>query len=89
MERIPESTCLRGALSREATVSRLSEAGFAVRTWRDRSHVLKEFVARMVFSYGSAARFWEALLGGGTPCREMVAQTRPGYFLVVAERLPS
>jgi len=89
MERIPESTCLRGALSREATVSRLSEAGFFVHTWRDRSHVLKEFVARMVFSYGSAARFWEALLGGGTPCREMVAQARPGYFLVVAERLPS
>ncbi len=89
MERIPESTCLRGALSREATVSRLSGAGFFVRTWRDRSHVLKEFVARMVFSYGSAARFWEALLGR----RDAVSRDgRAGssrLLPVVAERLPS
>ncbi|NLE75079.1 MAG: methyltransferase domain-containing protein [Actinobacteria bacterium] len=87
VERTSANTCLCGAVNEEVTISRLRDAGFSVRVWRDCSHALKVFIARMIFSYGSAARFWKAALGDGAPCREAIAAVRPGYFLLVAERV--
>jgi len=82
---VPSASCLRGAAGRETVESMLERAGFTVLVWRDRSDALKVFMARMVFAYGSAADFWQAVLGADRRGTESIAVARPGYYLLMAE----
>ncbi len=88
LDSLPPATCLRGAVGKDDMLALLEEAGFAVRVWRDCSEVLRAFTASLVFSYGSAASFWHAVLGPGESLRDRVALARPGYCLLIAEARP-
>jgi arsenite methyltransferase len=83
---LPPDTCLHGAVGREAMLAMVEEAGFTVQAWLDRSAVLKAFVARMVFAYGTRERFWNALVDGADGCEQSVQDARPGYYTLVAVR---
>lgn len=83
---LPAGACLRGALGREATLALYEQAGFTVLAWRDRSDTLKALMASLIFAYGSTSAFWDAALGPDMGLRKAVADAKPGYYLVVAER---
>jgi arsenite methyltransferase len=91
----PAVTCLRGAVGKEETMDLLRQSGFAVKLWEDRSDALKELMASVILSYGSAADFWKATLGeeeGDVDLESLsrrIAGARPGYYLLVAEAVPS
>lgn len=60
-----------------------AEAGFVVERFEDRSDVLKAWVARFVFEYGSL----DALAGGGCGLDvDAVRREAPGYCVLIAER---
>ena len=89
-------SCLRGAVGKDLVLARLKQAGFVTRLWRDHSDALREFTARMVFAYGSAAQFWAALRRDCESCagpqeewQEALSAARPGYFALVAESGPA
>jgi SAM-dependent methyltransferase len=85
---LPENCCLAGAVSREQLQSWLHEAGFSVRLWQDRSHLLAELAARLVFLHGSMASFWGRFTddGDGRAMQQAVQAIRPGYFLLIAQK---
>ena len=83
----PPDTCLHGAVPLAVTLERLSEAGFAVRFWEDRSEALKSLVVSLIFSYGSSEEFRRAS-GGGSSSEEGLRQlrdARPGYYILGAD----
>ncbi len=96
--REPESTrrncCLGGAVSHPTWLRRISESGFRVLLWEDHSYALKIFAAQLVLSHGFPMDFWcdrpeNPETTDWKPGWEKSAMTaaRPGYFLLVAERL--
>lgn len=81
---LPSNTCLSGAIGKAMTLALLKQSGLCVLAWRDRSDVLKSFVASMIFSYGSLDSFWNAALGERESLRESVVMASPGYYLLIA-----
>ncbi len=85
---LPENCCLSGAVTREQLQNWLHEAGFSVRLWQDRSHLLAELAARLVLQHGSMTAFWDQFApdGDGRPIHQAVQAIRPGYCLIIAEK---
>jgi arsenite methyltransferase len=86
---LSSATCLRGAVGADEMRALLVRTGFAVRTWRDRSDVLKTLVASLILTYGSTAAFSDAALGESEGIWEAATSARPGYCLLVAEPQPA
>jgi arsenite methyltransferase len=84
----PGNCCLAGAVSREQLHGWLEKAGFKVRLWQDRSHLLAELAARLVLQHGSMTAFWDQFApdGDGRPIHQAVQAIRPGYCLIIAEK---
>lgn len=78
------AACLRGVAGRETILALFEGAGFTVPVWRDRSDALKTLVASLIFSYGSAAAFYEAAVGRDPGRREALEAARPGYYVSIA-----
>lgn len=69
--------------TRRQILDDFAEAGFVVERFEDRSDVLKAWVARFVFEYGSL----DALAGGGCGLDvDAVRREAPGYCVLIAER---
>ena len=89
---LPPSGCLAHILTRDELLDKLNDHGFQPSFWEDRSHALRAFVAQLVFSYGSAEKFWCRIAqGNGDPAnsqklKEVITRVRPGYFLLVAQK---
>jgi len=85
---LPENCCLAGAVTRKQFLGWLHEAGFSVRLWRDRSHLLAELAARLVLLHGSMSSFWGRFTddGDGRAMQQAVQAIRPGYFLLIAQK---
>ena len=85
---LPGNCCLAGASSREQLYSWLRKAGFSVNVWQDRSHLLAQLAAQLVFLHGSMAEFWGqfAVDGDGSPMQQAIQAMRPGYYLVIASK---
>ncbi len=88
---LPIRSCLTGAVSEEEWIERLERHGFSVLHWQDHTHALKEFAARLIFSYGSLEAFWgcargTAELGAGQQIHHAITLGRPGYFFVMARK---
>lgn len=85
--RTPGPDRLGAAPSPMVTWSRLArdltEAGFVIEWFEDRSDVLKNWVARFVFEYGSLEALWGGECG---LTAESVRQTAPGYFVLIADK---
>ncbi len=84
---------LAGIMSREELTGKLNTHGFHVTFWEDQSRALKEFVAQLILSSGSAApHFWCPVdpgkgVGGESPTTfELIVRAKPGYFLCVAQK---
>ncbi len=82
---VSRAACLRGSAGKRATLSLFEREGFTVRVWQDRSDALKSLTASLIFSYGSAAAFWDAAIDAGSGLRESVIAARPGYYLLIAQ----
>jgi arsenite methyltransferase len=88
---LPIRCCLAGAVSQEEWPARLATHGFKVKLWEDRSAALKEFAARLIFTYGSLEAFWYRAgnLARQVEAKEIknaVIQGNPGYFLLMAQK---
>jgi SAM-dependent methyltransferase len=85
---LPGNCCLAGAVSREKLFDCLQGAGFKVRLWQDRSHLLAELAARLVLLHGSMTSFWGRFTddGDGRAMQQAVQAIRPGYFLLIAQK---
>jgi len=83
LKTLAPGNCLCGALHREELITRLERCGLSLKTWEDHSEVLKS----MAGAWFTAAGLSET---GGVDALDLhlaVARTRPGYFLLVAEKL--
>lgn len=61
----------------------LSEAGFQIEWFEDCSDVLKAWVARFIFEYGSLEALWGGSCGLNA---DAVRQAAPGYFVLIADK---
>lgn len=64
----------------------LTEAGFEIEWFEDCSDVLKSWVARFVFEYGSLEALWGGACGLNA---DAVRQAAPGYFVLIADKRPA
>lgn len=79
--------CLGGALGRPEIEAMLRQAGMKLLLWEDHSRLLNRLAAQLVWEHGSAAAVWGACEEGqGCRAAAAVAQARPGYFLLAAQR---
>lgn len=86
--RLPVSGCLGGALGSRELLALIADSSLEIMQWEDHSAYLRELTAQLVWTHGSAAAFWDTCLQG-EDCRDvadMIAQARPGYFLLAARR---
>lgn len=75
--------CLGGMGSRAGILAALAAAGFAVQRWEDHSDRLKSFVGQLIFAGIGAESLWT---GDDPAYAAALRASRPGYFLLVAER---
>jgi arsenite methyltransferase len=89
LRQLPVACCLRGAESRQGITGRLQAHGFRILLWEDHSDALKQLAARIIMAHGSMAQFWCQATGGHADpshIQHAIAQSRPGYFLLIAEK---
>ncbi len=89
LRQLPVTCCLRGAASRQEVTDRLRAIGFCILSWEDHSDVLKQLTARIIMAHGSMARFWCQVTGecdNGARIQRVIARSKPGYFLLVAQK---
>ena len=56
---LPVKCCLAGAMTKKELFSKLVAHGFSIKVWEDHTKFfLKEFAARLIFTYGSLEAFW-------------------------------
>jgi SAM-dependent methyltransferase len=80
-------TCLSGILEKDLTIRQFSAAGFGVDTWEDHSDVLKTFLGRFIFEYGSLDALWgEATRATKFNWAKTTRELRPGYVLLAARK---
>jgi arsenite methyltransferase len=91
LSRVPESCCLRGAISREQLTEKLTRRGFRIVLWEDHSDLLKDFAVQLIFSYGSMNQFWRQAGSefiDATGIQQAISEAKPGYYLLLAQKLP-
>ncbi len=87
LARMPVECCLRGAVSRDELMERLTNSGFTIELWEDHSDQLTKFAVSVVLSYGSMNQFWLRAGSESVDLEEMrlaIAGSKPGYFLIIA-----
>lgn len=72
-----------GITGRETLIREITSAGLEIIRFEDCSEVLKPWVARFVFRYGSLEALWNGACGLSA---ETARRTAPGYFLMVARK---
>ena len=77
----PQPACLAGMAPQNEIMAELAGAGFRVERWEDHSHVLKTFMARLIFECDSADALWA---DDAATMNNALKQCRPGYFLLIA-----
>jgi arsenite methyltransferase len=89
LRRLPVACCLTGALSRQEITGRLEAHGFRLLLWEDHSDALRQLAVQIIMTHGSMERFWCQTTGGSVAApqiRHAIAQSKPGYFLLIAEK---
>ncbi|MDD2214999.1 MAG: class I SAM-dependent methyltransferase [Eubacteriales bacterium] len=82
-------TCISGAFVLSELNDLLSELGFRIILWEDKTAELKSFMASMIMHYGSMENFYQSVLKEEKDAlhfAEMIKQKKPGYFLLIAEK---
>lgn len=89
LRRLPLTSCLTGAMSRQELMEKIKLNGFEVVLWEDYSKLLAELTARLIMANGSMEAFWGKSACGTVNCRdiqETIKKSRPGYFLLIARK---
>lgn len=87
LEEVNIKTCLRGLFDLEVLKADLEAAGLEIIELKDFSHLLRQLMVDIVFTYGSMNSFW-----GRTGCndaqgfKEKIKKCRPGYFQIWARK---
>lgn len=79
--RVPAERSERGLADSATLADEIAGAGLALSLFEDCSEVLKPWVARFVFRYGSLEALWNGACGLSA---ESARRAAPGYFLLVA-----
>lgn len=89
LRNLPLASCVRGAWLPAELTATLTAAGFQQRHWADCSAALRRFAGQLIFAHGSMAQFW-CKAGGHNlnpqQVEQAIAQAKPGYFSLIAER---
>jgi arsenite methyltransferase len=85
---LPLNSCLCGAVSRAEIIDRVEAAGFKVRLWEDHTQALNAFAAQLIWSNGSLQQFWcrAASRTTATDVQSAIVQSKPGYYLLIAQK---
>ena len=86
---LPTESCVRGSMLRDEMEERLRVHGFEIVVWQDHSDALKQFAAQLIWTHGSLAQFWCRATPSANPVdiKQVIAQSQPGYFLLVAQKI--
>jgi ubiquinone/menaquinone biosynthesis C-methylase UbiE len=89
LRRLPFESCVRGAMLRDEMVERLRAHGFEITVWQDHSDALKQFAAQLIWTHGSLTQFWcrATSSANSVDIQQVIAQSQPGYFLLVAQKI--
>ena len=83
-------SCLRGAMLQDEVMTLVQAHGFKVTLWEDHTQALRVFTAQLIWTYGSVGNFWCRTMSArhDTPVvQSVIAQSKPGYFLLIARKL--
>jgi arsenite methyltransferase len=88
LERLPLDSCLCGALSQAVTLDQVQAAGFKVVLWEDHTPALNAFAAQLIWANGSLQQFWcrATWRAAATDIQTAIALSRPGYYLLIAQK---
>jgi arsenite methyltransferase len=89
LRRLPFHSCLSGALDSDRFVDECYRTGFGLVCFEDHSRLLRDFAARMIWTYGSLERFWTEAGGSGVDPGQIqyaIRKAKPGYFLFVGTK---
>jgi ubiquinone/menaquinone biosynthesis C-methylase UbiE len=83
-----QGTCLGGLCSKTQIVETLNAEGFRMVLWEDHSEALKHLAVQLILAHGSLEPFWRSASAGfaSADIKQMAAQSRPGYFLLIARK---
>jgi ubiquinone/menaquinone biosynthesis C-methylase UbiE len=81
-------SCLGGLCSQAQVVEALNAEGFRMVLWEDHSEDLKHLAVQLILAHGSLEPFWRSASAGfaSADIKQMAAQSRPGYFLLIARK---
>ena len=84
-----EGGCASILRSRTSIEKILGDAGFCLVAWEDHTRYLKELVAQMILSGEPCAELssLRQFFGAGSAAPSGLPRSRPGYFLLVAQKL--
>lgn len=81
------NSCMRGLLNLEEIKSFVQSLGFEVVTLEDYTDYLKSLMVKIIFKYGSMARFWGiATCSSCTDFQQKLTLCKPGYFLMILKK---
>jgi arsenite methyltransferase len=83
-------SCFGGLCSQAQIIEILNAKGFRSVLWEDHSATLKHLAVQLILTHGSLESFWRSTSAGfaSADIKKTVAQSRPGYFLLIAEKMP-
>jgi arsenite methyltransferase len=83
-------SCLGGLWSQAQIAEMLHAKGFTLVLWEDHSKTLKHLAVQLILTHGSLKSFRGCISAGGvdTDIKRAVAQSRPGYYLLIARKTP-
>ena len=87
---VAQGGCFDGLCSRAQIVETLNAKGFRMVLWEDHSAALKHLAVQLILAHRSPESFWRNTSPGfaGADNQKIVAGSRPGYFLLIAQKRP-
>jgi len=88
LRRAARGSFFGGLWSQAQIVETLDAEGFRMVLWEDHSAALKHLAVQLILTHGSMESFWRSTSAGfeSTDIKKIVAQSRPGYFLLIARK---
>lgn len=82
--------CFFNAMTKDEMLGKLSENGFALCQWEDRTDLWRSYVAEMIMGNRSQEKIWSAVseTADASGCMaDILLKAKPGYFWMVAEKI--
>lgn len=90
LQQLNMTTCLQGAITKEALLGQLTAHNFELVIWEEHSQLLRELAAKIVWTYGSMNNFWEQATDGTVhplQTQSAIAKAKLGYFMLVGRKI--